>query len=133
MILVDSDVLIWVMRGETRASDFLDALPGIALSAVNYIELVQGMRNRSELKALRDFIRSWGSEYYPITEPITARAVKLVERYFLSHHLQLADALIAATALEHKLALATGNAKHFKMISGLKIKSFSLSGSSSME
>jgi predicted nucleic acid-binding protein len=126
MTLVDSDVLIWVMRGEARASAFLEALPGIALSAVNYIELVQGMRNRRELKALRDFMRSWDAQYHPITEPITARAVKLVERYFLSHHLQLADALIAATALEHKLILATGNTKHFKAINGLKIKSFSL-------
>jgi predicted nucleic acid-binding protein len=38
----------------------------------------------------------------------------------------LNDALIAATALEHKLVLATGNGKHFKMIAGLKIKPFTL-------
>jgi predicted nucleic acid-binding protein len=126
MTLVDSDVLIWVMRGEVRANAFLETLPSIALSAVNHIELIQGMRNRRELKALRDFMRVWDAQSFPITEPISTRAVKLVERHFLSHHLQLADALIAATALEHKLVLATGNSKHFKMIAGLKIKPFTL-------
>jgi predicted nucleic acid-binding protein len=126
MTLVDSDVLIWVMRGEVRANAFLETLPSIALSAVNHIELIQGMRNRRELKALRDFMRVWDAQSFPITESISTRAVKLVERHFLSHHLQLADALIAATALEHKLVLATGNSKHFKMIAGLKIKPFTL-------
>ena len=62
----------------------------------------------------------------PDCGPGSACAVKLVERHFLNHHLQQADALIAATALEHKLVLATGNGKHFKIIAGLKIKPFSL-------
>ena len=112
------------MRGEARTHVFLETLPGIALSAVNHIELIQGRSNRRELKALRDFTRVWDAQYYPIIESASARALKLVEHHFLSHHLQLADALIAATALEHKLA--SGNSKHFKMIAGLKIKRFSL-------
>ena len=127
MTLVDSDILIWVMRGDLRAKVFLESLPTIAMSVVNHIELIQGMRNRRELKALRDFTRLWNAQYYPITEAISDRALKLVERHFLSHHLELADALIAATALEHKLELATGNGKHFKIIAGLKLKPFLLS------
>ena len=59
MTLVDSDILIWLMRGEVRAKVFLETLPAIALSVVNHIELIQGMRNRRELKALRDFTRLW--------------------------------------------------------------------------
>ena len=114
------------MRGEAHTHVFLETLPGIALSAVNHIEPIQGMRNRRELKALRDFTRVWDAQYYPITESASARALKLVEHHFLSHHLQLADALIAATVLEHRTVLASGNSKHFKVIAGLKIKRFSL-------
>jgi predicted nucleic acid-binding protein len=124
MILVDSDILIWVMRGDGHAGAFLDAIASPAISAVSYIELVQGMRNRRELAALAGFMRIRSVRLLPITEPISARAVKRVERYFLSHDLQLADALIAASALEHKIILATGNTKHFKTISGLKLKPY---------
>ncbi|MGB4117385.1 MAG: hypothetical protein WBK51_12655 [Polaromonas sp.] len=35
--------------------------------------------------------------------------------------MQLGDALIAATALEHGLQLLTGNVKHFNAIDGLKV------------
>lgn len=37
---------------------------------------------------------------------------------------QLADALIAATALEHSLTLLTGNVKHFAAVGELKIERF---------
>jgi predicted nucleic acid-binding protein len=42
----------------------------------------------------------------------------------LSHGLQVTDALIAATALEHRLALLSGNIKHFALIGGLQIERF---------
>ncbi len=52
------------------------------------------------------------------------RATRLVEEHFLAHHLQLADALIAATALEHKLTIVTSNTKHFQAVKALKIEPF---------
>ncbi len=47
-----------------------------------------------------------------------------IDRHYLSHSLQLADALIATTALAHGLTLVTGNDKHYKMIKELVIKPF---------
>jgi len=38
--------------------------------------------------------------------------------------LQLADALIAATALDHGLIVLTANAKHFAIIEGLSMERF---------
>jgi predicted nucleic acid-binding protein len=38
--------------------------------------------------------------------------------------LQLADALIAATALEYSLTVLTANAKHFAIIDGLNMERF---------
>ena len=42
----------------------------------------------------------------------------------LSHRLELADALIAATALVNGLPILTANDKHYKMIKELEIKKF---------
>jgi predicted nucleic acid-binding protein len=47
-----------------------------------------------------------------------------MQRLVLSHGLQLGDALIAATALEHNLPVLTANIKHFSPISGLSVEAF---------
>ena len=47
-----------------------------------------------------------------------------MENLSLSHGLQLADALIAATALQHELPVLTANTKHFGPVQGLTIERF---------
>jgi hypothetical protein len=64
----------------------------------------------------------------PVTEPISYRAVQLIESHTLGDGLQLGDALIAATALEHDETLITGNIRHFRPIHGLKLKTFRHAG-----
>jgi predicted nucleic acid-binding protein len=123
-MIVDTDVLIWYMRGNPRAAAFVSELPPFALSAVTYMELVQGMRNRGELLSLRRALHAWRSPVLPLTEAITHRAVGYVEQHFLSHSLRLADALQAATAVEHGMPLATGNAKHYRPVAELPIHPF---------
>ena len=52
MRLIDSDVIIWNWRSQESAATLLAAEP-FAISAVTYMELVQGMRNARELKNLQ--------------------------------------------------------------------------------
>ena len=124
-MLVDTDVMIWHLRGHRGARRFLQKLPRILLSAVTYMELVQGMRNRHELMVLRRSIKGHGIAMLPIDERICDRAVLYVEEHFHSHALRLADALIAATAVEHGLPLATANVKHYRVIPELDLVRFS--------
>lgn len=126
-MLLDTDVVIWHMRGNAKAAALVER-PGLLLSAVTQIELIQGLRNKRELSALRQSLRIWQAQVLPVTEAVSQRAVLLVERYFLSHSLRLADALIAATALEHGRALVTGNFKHYRAISDLLVERFSPNG-----
>jgi len=42
----------------------------------------------------------------------------------VSHGLQLGDALIAATAIEHGLCVLTANAKHFQAVPELQTETF---------
>ena len=124
MILVDTDVLIWNLRGNEKAAKLLDRAHGLALSAVTYMELVQGMRDRRELQVLRQAMAFWSATIVHIDEHISARASFLIEQHALAHALQLADALIAATALERGLDLVTGNDRHYRAIDGLGIRRF---------
>ena len=48
-MLVDTDVLIWHLRGYAQATRRLDQLGSLTLSAVSYLEVLQGMRNKAEL------------------------------------------------------------------------------------
>jgi predicted nucleic acid-binding protein len=50
-MLVDTDVLVWHLRGYAEATRRLDHLPQLTLSAMSYLELLQGMRNKAELIA----------------------------------------------------------------------------------
>lgn len=51
-------------------------------------------------------------------------AASLMEAHAVRSGLQLADALIAATARETGETLATGNVRHFRPIPGLLLKAF---------
>ena len=123
-MLVDTDVLIWHLRGYQQAAQRLDRLSGLTLSAISFLELIQGMRNKAELAAVQKMLALRKADVLPLTPAITQRAVSLMEILALSHGLQIADALIAATAIEHNLTLLTGNIKHFRSVEGLQIEHF---------
>jgi len=123
-MLVDTDVLIWYLRGNDKARNIIDSLPSFSISVVTYMELVQGMRNNRELTELRRALRDWQAKIVYINEEISSKAMFLVERHFLSDSMQLADALIASTALTNGMPILTGNDKHYKVLTQLELKVF---------
>lgn len=58
-MLIDTDVIIWYMRGNRNALKALEKHKGFTISVVTYMELVQGMRNKNELAALRKALKFW--------------------------------------------------------------------------
>lgn len=43
-MIVDTDVLMWYMKGKRKARKAIDDLDSFSISAVNYMELIQGLR-----------------------------------------------------------------------------------------
>ena len=123
-MIVATNVLVWYLRGNPRAAESLEAVRRFSISAVTYMELVQGMRNKEELRHLRMMLGAWGTEVLQIDEVVSTRAMLYVEQYSLSHGMRLADALIAATAVAHGSALLTGNSRHYRAIPDLVIEEF---------
>ncbi len=123
-MLVDTDIFIWSFRGNSKAIEFLDSLSDIYISDVTYMELIQGAKNKQEANYIDGLIEDSFIKKIPINELISQRASKLVRDYFLSHSMQMGDALIAATALEYGLDFSSGNAKHYSYIESLKFFPF---------
>lgn len=125
-MLVDMDIIVWNMRGYARAAQWLDSQKDISVSSVTLMELVQGMRDKHELKFLDKAVNSWSATVIPITESICDISLALLRSYSLSHGLRMADAMIAATAIHHNLVLATANIKHYKGIAELELEFFKI-------
>lgn len=123
-MLVDTDVLIWYMRGNENAKRTIKNLDSFSLSVVTYIELVQGLRNKEELNTLRSSLKGWRANIIYVNEEISAKAMFLVEQFYLSHSLHLADALVGATAVSYGVPLLTANTKHYAVIKNIILKKF---------
>jgi len=123
-MLIDTDVLIWMTRGHAGAAARLQTLLPWRISAVTYMELAQGCRNKQELAQIKKGLALSQTDILPISTAISDRAMQLIDAYALSHSMQLGDALIAATALEHGLTVLTANAKHFSAVTELAIEVF---------
>ena len=80
-MLVDSDVLIWHLRGYGQATRRLDELGALTLSAVTYLEVLQGMRNKAELAAVKKMLQRRSALLLPLTETKSLR----VEAFAFSH------------------------------------------------
>lgn len=125
-VIVDTDVLIWYLRGSDKARRFLQLMPyrQRALSSLTFMELLQGCRNQDEIRQVKAFISDNISFIIHPDEIISRRAIALLEQHAFSHGLRVVDALIAATTLETDSSLATGNMKHYRVIARLHLIPF---------
>lgn len=110
-ILVDSDVLVDHLRGHRRFARGRDELH---VSAVTRAELFWG--HTTEERRIRRLLAPMID--LAVDAPVAERAGRIRR----SGSIRLPDALIAATALEHRLTLVTRNARDFAGIKGLKVR-----------
>ncbi len=123
-MIFDTDIFIWIQRGNVKAAELLDSEYERLLSVQTYMELLQGAKDKSQHKYILDFLRDFNFKTLPLSENIGHRAAIYIEEYSLSHGLRTGDAIIAATATENSLTLCSSNTKHFKPIKELRLKVF---------
>ena len=123
-MLLDTDVLIWALRGNAAAAALIDSTPHLELSAVSYMELLKGARDKGEQRQIKSFIRDLGFEMLPIDTNASHRAVIYMEEYVVSAGVEMADALIAATAAESAALLCTANDRHYRFIPDVELHVF---------
>jgi predicted nucleic acid-binding protein len=111
LTLLDTDVLIDHLRGhrQLRLSD-----PKLQISVVTRCELFAG-RNADEptLRRTLNVLKE-----VSVTRAIAETAGSIRR----TTGIPVPDALIAATALEHEMALMTRNRRHFERVTGLTLR-----------
>ena len=123
-MIIDTDVLIWYLRGNINAKKIVFANIPFKISVINYLELIQGMQDKSELRTLQKQLNKWSTEIIQINDHISTYAMFLVENYYLSHSMEMADAIIAATALVTNETILTANHKHYGYVPNILVKKF---------
>lgn len=114
-VYVDSDILIWHLRGERKAFNFLKKLksdPGSEfwIGAMQRAEIVFFMRPQEE-EATMLFLSQFQTA--PINQIIVDQAALFYRRWNPSHGTDINDALLAATAMQNGGTIFSLNIKHY--------------------
>lgn len=116
-ILLDSDIVIEVLRARDQAllvkwSVLMESKDEVFFSPITAAEIWPHVRP-GELAAVSRFFRPLSCA--TIDYNIGHLAGELFRQYGKSHQVEIADALIAATAIQNQAALWTQNRNHFPM------------------
>jgi len=123
-MIFDTDIFIWIQRGNEKAARLIEKDEDRYLSIQSYMELLQGAKNKTHHKYVKDFISEFEFSVLPFTENVGHRALIYVEEYSLLSNMRAGDAIIAATAVENNMMLVSSNVKHFKIVNELQLKGF---------
>jgi len=113
--ILDTGVLIRHLRDYQGYPELVDRLTDegdVFISAMTRLEIVRGMRERED--ATFELLESLDT--VDVTKWVADQAGEII-RYWKTRGITLgdADAVIAASALQHALTLVTTNPKHFLM------------------
>lgn len=117
--VLDTTVLIDLLRGDEKAAGFLESLEAPpACSEITRLEVIRGLRSseRAGAEKLFSVIR-----WIPVTEEVARVAGEFGRKYRRSlAAISNEDLVIAATAKLNGSEVATSNAKHYPMFAALK-------------
>ncbi len=114
---VDSDVLVWHLRGDPRGPRFLKRFSNgvreeLWIGAAQRTEILFFARP-SEITATLELLSHFKTQ--PVTEEIVDFGAALYRQWHASHNSDVNDCLLAATALVTGGKIYTLNAKHYPM------------------
>ena len=114
---IDADILIWHLRGEKKAADFLIHIRDtesyeLCTGAMQRAEVVFFMRPEEETSTTL-FLSQFKTE--PVDQKVVDAAGSLYRKWHPSHGIDVNDAMLAATAMQTGGSIYTLNVKHYPM------------------
>ncbi|MCU0493416.1 MAG: type II toxin-antitoxin system VapC family toxin [Chloroflexaceae bacterium] len=127
LTLLDTDTLSAVMRRQptavAHAQTYLATHRRFSFALITRYEILRGLyAKRATAQLVRFENLCVVSDVLPLNDTVAVRAATIyADLHQRGELIGDADILIAATALEHGLMLATNNTNHFKRITGLSL------------
>jgi predicted nucleic acid-binding protein len=118
MILLDTDVMVDILRGYEPAREWLKSAQEIGFLGLVAMELIQGCQNAREQKQLEKTLSAY-QLLWPDENDCNRALLSFSSRH-LSDNIGMLDALIAETAIGVNAELATFNVKHYRVLKGLQ-------------
>lgn len=121
MALVDTDVMIDVLRGYQPALEWLKSRSGETLVMPGFVlmELLEGCKDKPAQERVLEIARNCSVIW--LSESAFKSAVNLFVSYRLSHGLDMMDVLVAQTAIQLDVPLLSFNQKHYRCIPNLAV------------
>lgn len=120
MYVLDTDILIDVLRGHQPAINWFTALRQVpSIPGFVVMELIQNSKNKQQVNQVLKLIAPLPIIW--LTEVDCAKALADFSQYHLSDGVGLLDALIAHCAIGKNATLCTFNVKHYRVIPNLKM------------
>ena len=124
-LLCDTCVIIDFINGRSQElSTLLNEDKVLFINSVIEMELLQGARNKNELRVVEKRLGSFRLLMMP--QEIFDLATQFIKTYRLSHGLALPDAIIGATAIYYQIPLLTYNTKDFRFLPNIELHDSSL-------
>ena len=121
LVICDTNIFISLFRNIPQTIEELEAIGSekVLISSVSVMELYRGMQNKQELTEMQKKIKSYNVLHF--NEDVSQTAVELINKFKLSHNIQIPDAIIAVMSVVYNIELFTYNLKDFKFIPGIKL------------
>jgi predicted nucleic acid-binding protein len=116
MYLIDTDILIWVLRGNKKYEIYLQELKNNGSLSISTITIAEIYKNiyPSEMVKTENLLQEL--QTWDVTESIAKQGGLYWQQFSKKlKNLNLTDCLIAATANINNLKLVTLNIRHFPM------------------
>lgn len=123
-MLVDTDVLIWYLRGHEGGSALSGGAAGADAVGGDLHGIGAGLPQSEGTGTADEGLGSPKSAHPAGVGGDLEPGGGTGEAHALGDDLLLADALIAATAIAQGLTLASANVKHFRVVQGLELMAF---------
>jgi len=124
LLLCDTCVIIDFINGQSLLlPTLLDHQLILFTNSIIEMELFQGAHDQRELRKIEQKLNTF--RRLEINQDVLTLATQWVRRYSLSHHLRLADAVIAATAVLYDIQLLTYNTSDFRYLSNVQLFDYS--------
>ncbi len=125
--LIDSDILIYFLKGKQEVVEKLSRIPmdDLYISRINYTELIYGAYNSTKINQNLKVIEPFLDSFKVLEFTKTSSLIFAKEKARLKKNGNIIadmDLMIASIAIENDCTLISNNIKHFERIQNLELE-----------